>query len=79
MRSTLVFGGAGQVGRAIAAALAADGWQVDATTQSTLPPGLAARAVQRLDIRASTAEDGADLLAARAACDQLLVISIASV
>ena len=58
MRRALVFGGAGQVGRAIAAALAADGWQVDATTQSTLPPGLAARPVAHLGTRAATIRAG---------------------
>ncbi|WP_309665904.1 sugar nucleotide-binding protein [Tabrizicola sp.] len=95
MRRALVFGGAGQVGRAVAAALAADGWQVDATTHSALPTGLAATPVPHFGTRAATirtarydavidtmaftAADAADLMSARDAYGQLLVISTASV
>jgi predicted dinucleotide-binding enzyme len=49
-----MFGGAGKVGRTIAAALAQDGLQVDATTRSALSTGCAAAQVPRLGIRATT-------------------------
>lgn len=92
MRHALVFGGAGQVGRAVAAALAADGWQVAATTHSALPTGLAATPVPHLGTRAATirparydavidtmAFTAADLMSVGDSCGQLLVISTASV
>ena len=97
MSRALVFGGSGQTGRAIAAALLAKGWQVDATTRMpTLPAEIAAAThVPRLGTRADTiraerydavidtlaftAEDAADLLAARISCGQLVVLSTASV
>ncbi len=95
MQTALIFGGAGQVGRAVATALAAQGWQVDATTSTRLPSDLPARTVPQLESRAATiragrydavidtlaftAADAADLLATRAAYGQLLVISTASV
>lgn len=97
MRRALVFGGSGQTGRAMALALLADGWDVDATSRApALPPAIAAaghvpRASTRaltiraghydavIDTLAFTAEDAADLLEARGACGQLVVLSTASV
>lgn len=96
MPSALVFGGSGQTGRTIAAALLAKGWQVDATTRApALPQDVAATYVTRrttraetiragqydavIDTLAFTAEDAADLLAARKDFGQLVVVSTASV
>jgi nucleoside-diphosphate-sugar epimerase len=97
MRRALIFGGSGQVGRAIAAALLEDGWQVDATTHAPALPteiGAAsklqpartrAEAIRAgrydavIDTMAFTHDDATDLLSARAAFGQLLVISTASV
>lgn len=59
LRKALVFGGSGQVGRAIAQALHRDGWQVDATTHAAaLPEGLEARHVPIADTRAATIRNG---------------------
>lgn len=97
MLHALVFGGSGQTGRAIAAALLAKGWQVEVTTRAaTLPPEIAGathvphagtradtiragRYDAVIDTVAFTAEDAADLLAARDHYGQLVVISTASV
>lgn len=47
----LVFGGSGQIGRALAAALALAGWQVSAATRAgrTLPPELTALGIRHVD------------------------------
>ncbi len=60
MPRALVFGGSGQVGRSIAAALLRSGWQVDATSAAArLPPVIAnARRVPHLASRAATIRAG---------------------
>jgi nucleoside-diphosphate-sugar epimerase len=60
IQRALVFGGSGQTGRAIAAALLDSGWQVDAATRaSTLPPEVAAATlVPRAATRADTIRAG---------------------
>ena len=87
----LIFGGGGQIGRAVALTLRQAGWQVDAVTRSPhllaagvtpLPPARRAAHMARgydavIDTLAFTAADAADLLAEPAA--HLTVISTASV
>jgi nucleoside-diphosphate-sugar epimerase len=59
MPRALVFGGSGQVGRAVIAALTAAGWEVEATTAAeSLPPGLAARRLPRPASRAAAIRAG---------------------
>jgi nucleoside-diphosphate-sugar epimerase len=60
MKRALVFGGSGQTGRAIAAALLDKGWQVDATTRAlALPPDIAAATrVPHTETRADTIRAG---------------------